>query len=390
MNVLVLTNLYPSPREPTRGLFNWNKFRALAHFCPVQVVAPVPAWKRVRHPRDFFHPVSDAREGILATYPTYWSVPRIAPARNADILYRSVRSHVQRIHRTFPFDVIVGAFAYPDVVAASCLARDAGCPFVALVMGSDIYDLAQRPALRGRIREALLQAASVVAVSGGLRDRLVELGIPAERIVVQHNGVDGRRFILRDRRESRRRLGLSETRSNVCFVGNLVAEKGPDILIEAIGSPPLAAVSDAHVTFIGDGGLKESLLARATALGIRDRVSFLGRVPPDEVALRISASDVLCLPSRREGCPNVVLEALASGRPVVAAAVGGVPELLHDGNGIMAPSDDPSALARAIVSALRREWDPAALRATVSSLSWDDMGQKLHTVISRAIGERIK
>ena len=167
-------------------------------------------------------------------------------------------------------------------------------------------------------------------------------------------------------------------------------KKAPDILIEAIGSPPLAAVSDAHVTFIGDGGLKESLLARATALGIRDRVSFLGRVPPDEVALRFSASDVLCLPSRREGCPNVVLESLASGRPVVAAAVGGVPELLHDGNGIMAPSDDPSALARAIVSALRREWDPAALRATVPSLSWDDMGQKLHTVISRAIGERTK
>jgi len=257
-------------------------------------------------------------------------------------------------------------------------------------MGSDINDLAQRPALRGRIREALLQASSVLAVSRGLRDRLVELGIPAERIVVQHNGVDGQRFILRDRLESRRRLGLSETLSNVCFVGNLVAEKGPDILIEAIGSPPLAAMSDAYVTFIGDGGLKESLLARATALGIRERVNFLGRVPPDEVALRISASDVLCLPSRREGCPNVVLESLASGRPVVAAAVGGVPELLHDGNGIMAPPDDPSALASAIVSALRREWDPAALRATVPSLSWDDMGQKLHTVISRAIAERTK
>jgi glycosyltransferase involved in cell wall biosynthesis len=388
MNVLGLTNLYPSVREPTRGLFNFHKFEALAKFCPVRVVAPVAAWKRIRQPRDLLHPHSESRAGIIATYPTHWYLPRMAPAWNADALYRSVRSHVKNVRRTFPFDVIVGGFAYPDVVAASRLATDFGCPLVALVMGSDINDLAQRTELKGQIRGALLQASSVIAVSRGLRDRVVELGIPAERIVVQHNGVDGARFILRDRREARSRLGLPETVSQICFVGNLVEEKGPDVLVEAIGQFDRVGLGDARVTFIGDGGMKETLLARADALGIRERVSFLGRRPPDEVALRISAADVLCLPSRREGCPNVVLESLASGRPVVAASVGGVPELLHDGNGILVPPADPPALASAIARALQRSWDPTVLRATVPSLSWNDMGQTLHTVIARAISER--
>ena len=207
--------------------------------------------------------------------------------------------------------------------------------------------LAQRPSLRGPIRDALLQASNVISVSAGLRDRVIELGIPADSIVVQHNGVDGGRFILRDRGDARRRLGIDENRSQICFVGNLVPEKGPDVLVEALGRSELGGL-DARVTFIGEGELKDELRARTAALGLRDRVSFLGRLPPDEVALRISASDVLCLPSRREGCPNVVLEALASGRPVVAASVGGVPELLHDGNGVMVPPADPPALAAAI------------------------------------------
>jgi glycosyltransferase involved in cell wall biosynthesis len=99
----------------------------------------------------------------------------------------------------------------------------------------------------------------------------------------------------------------------------------------------------------------------------------------------MAAANLLCLPSRREGCPNVVLEALASGRPVVGSAVGGVPELLSDRNGIMFPRDDPDALAAAIMSALQRRWDPADLRASVPSLTWQDMGRALNNELTRAV-----
>ena len=151
-------------------------------------------------------------------------------------MYRSVRSHVREVRRTFPFDAIIGSFAYPDVVAASHLATDAGCPLIAIVLGSDINELARRTALRGQIREALLQASSVIAVSRELRDRVVGLGIPVDRIVVQRNGVDGERFVVRDRQEARRHLGVPEI-SLFLFCRKSGARKGTRFLIEALPAP---------------------------------------------------------------------------------------------------------------------------------------------------------
>jgi glycosyltransferase involved in cell wall biosynthesis len=102
----------------------------------------------------------------------------------------------------------------------------------------------------------------------------------------------------------------------------------------------------------------------------------------------MSAVDVFCLPSRNEGCPNVILEALASGKPVVASRVGGIPELLTDGeNGYLVPSEDPAALAGALAKALERRWDPEALRATVTFLSWDAVALTYQTILGEVLDE---
>src|SRR6185437_8672908 len=99
--------------------------------------------------------------------------------------------------------------------------------------------------------------------------------------------------------------------------------------------------------------IEAPLHARTTALGLDSRVRFLGRQPHEAIPRWMSAVDVFCLPSRNEGCPNVILEALASGKPVVATRVGGIPELLTDGdNGYLVPAEDPAALAGALAKAL--------------------------------------
>jgi len=108
----------------------------------------------------------------------------------------------------------------------------------------------------------------------------------------------------------------------------------------------------------------------------------------------MSAADVLCLPSLREGCPNVVLEAFASGRPVVASAVGGVPELVSDANGITVPPQNPAALARALTDAVWKTWNPAEIRSSVAGLTWEAFSDVFHRagvalrepVPTRAIG----
>ncbi len=389
MRALLFTNLFPSRYEPTRGLFNLRGFEALAGFCDVRIVAPVPVWRRIRRPPDWARVVTERHGQLTASYPTYWALPRIGLSMHADAIYRSVRAHVAHLHSTCPFDVILGVFAYPDAVVAARLATQLGVPSVALVLGSDINELAQRPALRPQIRSALLQADSVVAVSHGLRSRVLELGIEPDRVFVQHNGVNGECFRLQERLASREALQVGLHDKLVAFVGNLVLEKGPDVLVETLGL--LSSVDGAvTVAFIGDGPLKAQLVSRVAALGADQRVRFLGRLPPDRVAMWLSAADMLCLPSRREGCPNVVLEALASGRPVVGSAVGGVPELLSDRNGIMVPPDDPVALAASINAALLRNWDPADLRASVPSLTWKDLGRTLHNKLTEAVNSRGK
>ena len=246
-------------------------------------------------------------------------------------------------------------------------------------------DLAQRPHLRGLVRNALSNAARIVAVSKALQQRVVELRIPPDRIIVQHNGVNGELFRIRDRIETRKALNLAEDKKLVTFVGNLVHEKGPDVLIEAVGRLHAAGSTDVTLAFIGEGAQKQALLSRCLELGISNRVTFVGRRSPDEVALWLSASDALCLPSRREGCPNVVLEALASGRPVVAARVGGVPELLNERNGVMVPPDNPSDLAGAIRHALKDSWNASELRASVPALTWEEVGRTLHGELSEAV-----
>ncbi len=328
-------------------------------------------------------PPRDSSTGIEAVFPTYWSVPGL-PALHARGMAASLRASVRQIRREFPFDIILAAWAYPDGVAAAHLAREFGCPLVTMVLGSDVNEHARPPLLRRQIRWGLSQSERVIAVSRALRDRVLELGIAPERVIAQHNGVDGAQFVCRDKREARARLNLSPERPLVCYVGNFKPEKGVTVLVEAMGHLRQSGAREVELALVGDGELDATLRERVRALDLQTQVRFCGRRSHAEITDWISACDVLCLPSFREGCPNVVLEALASGRPVVASEVGGIPELLAADNGFLVPPGDPAALARGLQTALGRAWSPEALRATVECLSWDQFGATLLTALTEA------
>lgn len=388
MKILILTQIYPSSLQPTRGPYNFNTFRALSQYCETRVIAPRPWWGRVKRPGQLLKTPVETHGGMESRYPSYWSIPRFLPHLNGQALYLSLRREVARVYRTFPFDAIVAAWAYPDAVAVSKLARDYDCPFIVKILGSDINELANHPGLRDQIREGLQQAATVITVSAALKERVVKLGVEDERVAVQHNGVDGSRFFLRDRKEMRDKLGLAQDLKIFCAVGRLSHEKGGDVLLNAIKALRDQNKTNFLLTLVGNGAMEAELKAQAQALGIEEYVRFCGERSHQEIPMWISACDVLCLPSRREGCPNVVLEALACGRPVVAARVGGVPELLNACNGLMVPSEDPKALASGLDMALQREWEPQALRDSVEYLSWDDVGQRYRDVLVNALAER--
>ena len=385
MKILAFTNIFPSALEPTRGVFNRQWFSALSKYDEVGVVCPLPWWNRLRTPAALIHAPEETIEGMPVVYPTYWSIPGMISLHPTGMT-RSVRRTVQQVHREFPFDAILAAWACPDAVAAAAFAKEAGVPLIVKVLGSDINVVAENPRLRPRIVAALQQASSILAVSQALGEKICAMGDFADKVVVRHNAVNGGLFYPREQASLRAALGLPLDKKLICYAGNFRAVKGTDILIEAMGM--LKDREDIHLALVGSGPLEENAHSRLKELGMEDRVMFCGRQPHEKIAEYMAACDIFCLPSRMEGCPNVVLEALASGRPVVATKVGGVPELINKTNGLVAEPENPTALAEALRQAADRLWDPQALRNTVEFLSWDTVGLFLHELIGEGVSRK--
>jgi glycosyltransferase involved in cell wall biosynthesis len=181
-----------------------------------------------------------------------------------------------------------------------------------------------------------------------------------------------------DRRVARRALDLPEQGGIITFVGSLDKRKGLYELLSAFeqmdGAPTLVLV--------GDGPARRA--AEQAAARLEGRIVVAGARPLAEVARYLTAADVLTLPSYAEGTPNVVLEALASARPIVATPVGGIPDVVdHGRTGLLVPVRDVPALAAALAEALARPWDARAFAAATPP-SWDESAARLHQLLERA------
>jgi sugar transferase (PEP-CTERM/EpsH1 system associated) len=194
----------------------------------------------------------------------------------------------------------------------------------------------------------------LLSVSSRLAERMsAATEFPLERIRVIRNGVDLSRFAAVDRVEARRALGLGDGVLAIGTAGRLVPVKDQTSLISA-----LADLASRGVRFVGviagDGPLRQELEAHASALGIADRVTFLGHRA--DVERVYAALDIFVLPSVSEGLSNTILEAMASGLPVVATRVGGADELIDEGvTGLLVPASARDALSNAIEVLVRDE-----------------------------------
>lgn len=209
--------------------------------------------------------------------------------------------------------------------------------------------------LERRIVNRLLSRATdrFVAVSGSISDDIVRYdAVEPSRVIVIRNGVDTERFRPLERRpDLRREFALQENAVVVGTIGRFVSAKGFEYLIEAVAQ--LApSVPGIVLVIVGEGSLREKFEERAAALGIAERLVFPGmRRDIPEV---LNAFDVFVMPSVAEGLPNALLEAMSCSRPIVATAVGGIPEVLGDRrNGLLVAPKDAAALAAAIAEMLR-------------------------------------
>jgi glycosyltransferase involved in cell wall biosynthesis len=195
---------------------------------------------------------------------------------------------------------------------------------------------------------------------------LIDIGVPAGRIQVLRNGVDLDVFAPRDRLSARRQLGINPSGPVLASVGWLIPRKGHDLAIQAA-----ALLPEANLLIVGEGPEDAALRRLAERLGVAGRVHFLGTMPQQHLPTVFNAADVLVLASSREGLPNVILEALACGTPVVATAVWGTPEVVAiPVAGRLVEERSPEALGRAVRDLLADPPARAAVRAYAERFAW--------------------
>lgn len=400
MRIGIVTNLFPNPIQPGKAAFCRQQFAALSRKHEVWVVAPV-AWtdeasslarsrgrKRLQSRRRW-------EDAAAVEHPPYWFLPKLGFGQRGQgyCFERSCSSSFHAFLEARGADAILGCWIYPDSWAAIRLARQAGLPAAAMARGSDLHQLQRFPSREPGTREALAAADRVLTVSRDLADRAAALGTPRDRIRVVPNGVDKSLFIPGDQSQARSRLGFGPDLHErwIVFAGNLVEIKNVDVLLQACAELG-ARRSDWRLMVVGDGPARGLLETMAAKLRIDSRVQFLGSRPHAQLADWQRASDILVLPSRDEGQPNVLLEASACGIPWAASRVGGIPDLVRAPFHRLAEPNRPDQFADAIAQSLdhqeRRRLNQELAEMAESIPSWDQSAAILADCLQEMIQPR--
>ena len=302
----------------------------------------------------------------------------------------------RRVARRHQATVLHAHWVIPGGVVAAAAAGS--LPFVISLHGSDVYLAERHPLARRAARFAFRRADRVTACSADLRERAAAVGADAARVEVVPYGVDVQRFAPNAdaRRRTRARHGLAETDPVVFAVGRLVRKKGFEYLVDAVSALATHWTS-LRLILAGTGDLDEELRARAAGGGIADRVTWLGAIPQGEVADWLAAADIAAVPSVRDdagnvdGLPNTLLEALATGTPVVATHAGGIGAVAVDRKtALVVPERDPGALADAIAellsdAGLRTAIGDAARERMQREHTWERVAERFETTYELAI-----
>lgn len=381
IRVLSLSTLFPSAARPSLGQFVARQTQAVAARPDVEVVmvhplamAPPPFQRFLSSPAELALPASAHEWGAQVHYPRFITIPRFGARLNPALIARAVLPLARRLHAEHAFDVVDAQFFWPDGPAAARIAAALGLPLSIKARGSDIHYWGAIGFARSAMVGAGHQAAGLLAVSNALRQDMIALGMPEERIAVHYTGLDHARFRPLPRAEARAASSAIVAGDGplLVTVGNLIPIKGQALVIEA-----LSRIPGARLVIAGKGPEEARLKDLANALNLADRVHFAGNLAPDALADLLCAADAMVLPSEREGLANAWIEALACGTPLVITDVGGAREVVASDTAGRIAARNPQAIADAVNALLACPPDQTAVAAHAARFSWTANAEQL-------------
>lgn len=378
MRILTLATLFPNAARPNFGIFVERQTAALAErgVVDITVISPqaLPPWPLSRHRRYRAIAKLPFREnwrGLDVYRPHFFHLPGPGSHLQPRRMVRAIWPLVHKLHQEQPFDLVDAEFFYPDGPAARELAARLGIPYSVKARGADIHHWGQDAKTREPVLRAGRDAAGLLAVSAAMKQDMIALGMPADKISVHYTGCDQRRFAPRP--DDGLRAGLGIAGPMLITVGALIARKRQHLVIEA-----LTMVPGATLVLAGTGEQEQGYRALAAQLGVQDRVIFIGSVPHDDLPRWLAAADIMVLPSKSEGLANAWVESLACGTPIIICDAGGAGELLTDPVAGRMVAPHPEALAAAIGEVLASEAEPERVRASVAKFTWQRNADELY------------
>ncbi|OGL44013.1 MAG: hypothetical protein A2W05_04245 [Candidatus Schekmanbacteria bacterium RBG_16_38_10] len=380
MKILGVSEVFPSKRRPTIGTFVSGQCKSIAKYCDVLFVSPrffsvfFLSWNwlslyRGLKPRDVIN-------GIKVYYPLVPAIPRYYNILLQTIsMALSLPFHIARLRKWFNFDIIHAHGIVPSGFACVVTGLLLKKPVVVTAIGADINDFSRLSYLKPLITFTLRKACIITAVSNSLRGKAISLGAEVDNVKFIPRSVDD--IFLNSQYIRRKNI------KTILFVGQLIERKGVEDLIRAFNML-IGRNIDAELIIVGEGVLYKELLCFVNS-NCSGRVTFLGTQPHSDIPRIMSEADILCLPSYREGWPNVCMEALACGLPIVGTDIGGINEIVSSSDyGVLVPPGDYTALAKALKYALTKDWDREKIREYASNYTFDKIGQMYMDVYAKA------
>ena len=391
MKILAFSYLFPNKYQPFYGIFVLNRLKAVKKYCTVQVIAPVPWFPFMGIFNRFKDypgiPRREVMEGIDVLHPRLFIIPKYLKWIDGISYLCSTILPVLRLKKYHKFDLIDVHWVYPDILAAYVYAKIYRKKLLVTIRGKKAVCFGE-DSLRKRIIDFLIKKVDyIITLSKELKDIVIDIGVQETKIKVIPNGVDIDRFKPLKRDECRRRLGLPLDKKILLSVGSLIITKGFHKIIEIL--PEISKRCELNFYIVGDtgpaGDFRKEIEDKIRELNLKN-VFLLGSKSNEELVCWYNACDVFCLATSAEGSPNVVMEALACGAPVVVSAVGGIPDIVKEEFlGFLIDPDSSTDLKDKLEMALSIDWDRKRIRKYMEKFTWDWCAKQVVEVYKKAL-----